>query len=161
MRKAIKKTACILLCLILAVGLLSGCSGNNELNPSKLADKIKEQTAFSQLKNLSGADLASHFHFKDSDVKSFCAMISASGESADTIACFELRDDEDQELVVSGITQYLANRIVALKATMVNEYEKVLNRVLVRVEDTVVLVICSDYKAVTTFLDGLDTEEIV
>ena len=48
----------------------------------------------------------------------------------------------------------------SFKATMENEYNNVQNRVLVEVEDIVILVICNDYATVRQYLTDLGAKEI-
>ena len=146
------------LCLFIVL-VLSGCSSDADKTPRELANDIKKQMSFSQLKELSGGDLPAHFVFKDGDVAEFSVMISATGESADTIACFKMRDD-NKSVIVEGIAKYLENRAASFKATLVNEYEKLEKHILVQVNDIIILVICSDYATISSYLDDLGAKEI-
>lgn len=156
---AIKRAISIISLLVLLV-TACGCSSGGNINPSDLSESLVAQTEFAEMKQLSGAAISSYFGFKDSDVKRFSVAVSAKGESADTVACFEITDTEQQSTVVTGISQYLTKLSTSFKATMESEYYKVQNRVLVKLDDMVVLVICSDHKTMGNYLTDLGAKEI-
>ena len=157
--KVFIKTVSLLMSLILLFSIC-GCSHTNTYDSAELSKQILKKTSFSELKELSGSSLSSYFAFKDGDVKRFSVRVSATGESADTVACFEVLDDTQRSAVISGISKYLTKLSTSFKATMENEYNNVQNRVLVEVEDIVILVICNDYATVRQYLTDLGAKEI-
>ena len=154
-----KKTVSLIISLLL-IFTFCGCSNTKTYNSAELSKEILNKTAFSELKELSGSSLSSYFVFKDGDIKRFNVRVSATGESADTVACFEVVDENQRSTVISGISKYLNKLSTSFKATMESEYLKVQNRVLVEIEDIVILVICNDYGAAKQYLSDLGAKEI-
>ncbi len=161
MRFSIVKKAISIISLFLLLLTVCGCSAQKNYDLNEISVDIVNSTEFSELKELSGATLTSYFGFQDSDVKRFCVKVSASGESADTVACFELNDQADHDKVVSGISNFLTGRATSFKATMESEYNKVQSRLLMQVDNVIILVICGDYTPVSEYLAGLGAKEVV
>lgn len=145
--------------LIFAI-LLCGCKGHDSISPSELTDRIYTKYSFSSLNSLSGSDLSSHFQFQDNDVKRFSVLISSSADSADTIAAFEVTDDEQHALVVSGISGYITKLSTSFKNTMEAEYAKIQKRVFVEIDNVILLVICSKPEEVEKMLSSLSAKPI-
>ena len=146
---------------LVAILFLAGCSGKTQHSSVGLSEDILNLTSFSEMKQLSGTDLSSYFVFGDSDVKRFSVRVSANGESADTLACFEVSNDEQRSTAITGISEYLTNLSKSFKTTMEKEYNKVENRLLVEVDDIIILVICSDTAPVWDYLKELSAKEVV
>lgn len=149
-----------LISLLLVLCLLCSCSKPVEQTPSELVDQIQSQNNFTELSSLSGDKLSSYFQFRDTDIKRFSALISVTGESADTVAAFELADQSQYDTVITGITQYLTNLASFFRSTMESEYKKIQNRVLVEMDQIILLVVCADYTAVETQLTELGAKTI-
>lgn len=160
MRYNLLKKAIALLTAICLLLSLYGCSSTTSTSPTSLSEQILEKTTFSELKELSGTSLPSYFVFQDTSVKRFNVKVSATGKSADTIACFEVKDSDQRSKVVSGISQYLNKLSTSFKTTMEMEYQKVQNRLLLEFNNIIVLVVCNDYTAVTEFLSEFGAKEI-
>ncbi len=139
----------------------SGCGDAKKVNTTDLSEEILTLTTFSELKELSGASLPSYFRFSDGSVKRFNVRISATGESADTLACFEVKDKEQRTTAIKGISQYLSDLSTFFKPTMESEYQKVENRLLVELDDVIVLVICNDIETVWNYLASLGAKEVI
>ncbi len=103
--------------------------------------------------SLSASALPSYFEFQDADVKRFSAWVSADGESADTVAAFEVTDKSGHNKVVSGISSYLTKLTSSFKNTMDSEYQKIQNRILVEDDHIVLLVICDNTGALEPLLN--------
>jgi hypothetical protein len=154
----IKKVICLLLVVVL---FLSGCTVKNRYTTAELSEEIFTLTTFSELKQLSGASLSTYFVFGDGDVKRFNVNVSATGESADTLACFEVNNAEQRSTAITGISNYLTNLSTAFKSTMEQEYKKVENRLLVEIDNIIILVICNDTAPVWNYLNDLSAKEVV
>ena len=159
-KNSVKK---IILLFIIATLILigCGCSSNNQYTTAELSEEILKLTSFSEMKQLSGASLPSYFVFQDGDVKRFNVMVSARGESADTLACFEVIDQKQRATTVSGISSYLANQSNSFKSTISKEYDKVQNRLLMELENIIILVVCNDSTAVWDYLTERGAKEVV
>ncbi|MBE6761024.1 MAG: DUF4358 domain-containing protein [Ruminococcaceae bacterium] len=138
-----------------------GCNSKNNYNVTELSEEILNLTSFSEMKSLSGTSLPSYFVFADGDVKRFNVMISANAESADTLACFEVINEKQRALVISGISGYLANQSNSFKSTIEKEYNKVQNRLLAELGNIIVLVVCGDTDPVWEYLTELGAKEVV
>lgn len=161
MHFSIAKKAISIISLFVLLFTICGCSAQKTYDLNEISVDIINVTEFSELKEISGTTLTSYFGFQDSDVLRFSVKVSASGESADTVACFELNDQADQEKVVSGISTYLTGRATSFKATMESEYNKVQSRLLMQVDNVIILVICGDYTPVAQYLADLGAKEVV
>lgn len=156
----IKKLLACLVAVALVISF-SGCASKNNYSSSEISKEIQNIATFSEMKELSGTSLPTYFVFQDGNVKRYSVMVSATGESADTLACFEVNDKEQRATVISGISQYLTNLSTSFKSTMGQEYDKVEKRLLVEFESIIVLVICSDTTAVWEYLTKLGAKEVI
>lgn len=162
MRSAIKTIIHSGVCLLLAavVFVCSGCQAKEVPVPAELTEQVITAVALSDLEPLSGTALPSYFEFQDTAVKRFSVWVSASATSADTVAAFETRSEAQYKAVVSGISGYLSKLSSSFKNTMDSEYQKIQNRVLVQMGDTVLLLICTDPTAVDPLLEDWDAQPI-
>ena len=156
----IKRILSLISLLILLLGISACTPAENYNDIHNLSLGVVAKTEFSELKELSGADLVSYFGFQDSTVKRFCVKVSANGQSADTVACFEVTSDEKQAIVITGISQYLNKLTSSFKTTMESEYRKVQQRLLFKLDNTIILVVCGDYTPVTEHLTTLGAKPI-
>lgn len=159
-KKSINRLLCLLLALLLTVTLF-GCSAKTDYSVKGFSEKILTLTPFSEMNTLSGNSLSSYFIFSDGNVKRFDVKISANADSADTIACFEVVDKEQRATVISGISHYLTNQNTSFKSTIANEFNKVQNRVLVELENFIILVVCKDASPVLEYLNALGAKEVI
>ena len=113
------------------------------------------------MKTLSGTSLPSYFVFGDGDVKRFNAMVSANAESADTLACFEIINKKQRSVAISGISQYLSNQSNSFKSTIEKEYNKVQTRLLMELENIIILVVANNTAAVWDYLTEMGAKEVV
>lgn len=158
--KGCKALCAICVALVILITLFCGCKGNDSISPMDLTDHIYSKYNFSSLNSLSGSDLSSHFQFQDSDVKRFSVLISASADSADTIAAFEVTDEKQHALVVSGISGYITKLSTSFKNTITTEYTKIQNRIFVEIDNVILLVICSEPDEIEKMLLSLSAEPI-
>ncbi len=161
MMKNIIKSIVAVLCLAALLFSFCSCKEETEYDLNEISQNILEVSEFSSLEELSGTSLFSYFGFQDTAVKRFNVKVSATGKSADTIACFEVNDDAGYETVVAGISQYLNSRSASFETTLENEYTKIQSRLLVRVDNIIILVICNNYPQVTKYLTELGATEVV
>ena len=155
-----KKLWSLIAILLSFLLLLSGCAKKEATKPFELAEKIKESAPFAELSPLSGDKLSSHFGFTDAHVRRYSVLISSSGESADTIAIFEILEQDTKPTVVTGISGYLTQMSSSFKNTIEAEYNKVSSRVLMELDDIIVLVICSDSQKVKDLLDQMGAKDL-
>lgn len=155
----IKKIIAFILSAILIL-VISGCGSKNRYSSAQLSKDILNIASFSEMKELSATSLPYPFVFQDSSVKRFSVMVSATDASADTLACFEVTD-EQRATVISGISQYLTNLSTSFKSTMKQEYIKVEKRLLVELENIIILVICNDTTPVWDYLTELGAKEVI
>lgn len=157
---SIKKIIVFVLSLVLSL-VITGCDDKENYSSAEISKEISQIATFSEMKELSGNSLPTYFVFQDGSVKRFSVKVSATGQSADTLACFEVNDKEQRQAAISGISQYLTNLSTSFKSTMEMEYKKVEKRLLFEVENTIVLVICSDTAAVEEYLTKLGAKEVI
>ena len=157
---SLQKIIAILLSLIL-IFAFSGCSSRKEYSYFEISEEIYNLVTFSEMKELSGVSLPSYFVFQDGNVKRYSVKVSATGASADTLACFEVNDEKQRATVISGISQYLTNLSTAFKSTIGQEYNKVEKRVLAEFENIIILVICNDTATVWDYLTKLGAKEVI
>lgn len=155
------KKAILIISLFMLLVVLCGCSSSKNYDLNEISEDIVNSAEFSELKELSGTTLTSYFGFQDLDVKRFNVKVSATGESADTVACFEVNDKAGHDKVITGISNYLTGRATSFKATMESEYTKVQSRLLVQVDNVIILVICGDYAPIAEYFSELGAEEVV
>lgn len=148
-----KKIIPFFLCAVFFL-TVAGC-GKSSLSPSEIVENVKNSHHFSALNPLTGDKLSAYFQFSDSDVKRFCVYISGVNESADIIASFELKSEENKAKILNGISLYLNNKSKIYKGNLETEYQKIQNRVLMQIGSSVTLVVCEDYSAVETQLKKL------
>ncbi len=153
----LKPTLKILLVLSLSVLLIfaSGCSEEVSISTTQLAEEIQTKTEFAPLSSLSGDKLMSYFGFGDDNLHRFTVLIGSSGDTADTVAVFETKTSEQRTEVITGINNYTSKLAASLKTTMEAEFNKVDARLLFQLDNTIVLVICSDTKSVEEYLAQL------
>lgn len=161
MFKNIIKSVVICLCMFALLFSFCSCKEETEYDLNEISQTILEITEYSSFEELSGTSLFSYFGFQDTEVKRFNVKVSTTGESANTIACFEVNDEDGYEMVVTGISHYLNSRAESFETTLENEYKKIQSRLLVRVDNIIILVICDNYPQVTKYLTELGTTEVV
>lgn len=147
-------------CLVLAMTLLSGCDSKVAMSPAEITERLMSEISVTEPNSLSGDKLSAYFQFKDTDVKRFSVYISGSTDSADTIAAFEVVNEEKQNLVITGISQYLTKLASAMKQSVGNEYIKVQSRLLMKTENTIILVICSEPDKAEQLLEDLGAKAV-
>lgn len=155
------KTKKFIALLLVVILILSGCSNKNQYTSVELSENILKLTTFSEMKPLSATSLSTYFVFGDGIVTRFNVNVSATGESADTLACFEVNNDEQRSTAITGISEYLTNLSTSFKTTMEQEYKKVENRLLVELDNIIILVICNDTAPVWDYLSELGAKEVV
>lgn len=140
--KSYFKKITLIFCSLLTVITFCSCKEKETLSPADISEKIVEENTLTELSPLSGEKLYSYFEFKNSDVNRFSVMISNSTENSDTVAVFEVKDEDSRSLVVTGISKYI-DKLSNSMRTVKNEHEKVSSRVLMEVDDLIILVISS------------------
>lgn len=161
MRIAKHKLSIFLICFVLILAtFMCGCKSDNELTPATLTKRIISKLDLSDLSALSGSTLPAHFQIQDTDIKRFSVLIDASATSADTVAAFEVVDDNQQTAVVSGISGYITKLSTSFESTITTEYTKTQNRILVKIDDIILLVICSEPEKLESYLSSLSAEPI-
>lgn len=153
-----KRIISTILAVLLAFSSV-GCSDAKSYDSVEIAEEILEVAAFSEMKELSGSSLPSYFIFGDGSVKRYNVWVSANGESADTLACFQAKDSEQRSTAIAGIKQHLTFYSQSFASTM--EYQKIEKRLLVEVGDVIVLVICNDTAPVWDYLSGIGAKEVI
>lgn len=146
------KKIIIIAAVCIALSMLCGCSGKVHIDSTELVENIKKVGSFSELISLSGDKLSSYFGFSDTDVHRFNVSISKSGTSADTIAAFEVKNSDQKDTVIQGLSQYLAKLSASFKNTMKSEFNKTETCLIMENENMVVLVICFDSDSVKELL---------
>ena len=159
-KNSVKKVIVFFIAIVLSF-IACGCVAKNNYSTSQLSEEILKLASFSEMKALSGTSLPSYFVFSDGDVKRFNVMVSANSESSDTLACFEVIDEKQRSVAISGISQYLSNQSNSFKSTIEKEYNKVQNRLLMELENIIVLVVSNDTASIWDYLTELGAKEVV
>ncbi len=150
-----------LICFVLIfTSMLTGCKDTNELTPSTLTEHICAKLELNELTPLSGSNLPAHFQIQDTDIKRFSVFIDASASSADTVAAFEIVDDAQQTAVITGISSYITKLTTSFEATITSEYQKTQNRILVKIDNIILLVISANSERLEAYLSSLSAEPI-
>lgn len=161
MKFAKKALPIFLICFVLIfTSLLSGCNESESLTPSTLTERICSKLELDNLSSLSGSTLPAHFQIQDTDIKRFSVLIDASASSSDTIAAFEVVDDKQQAAVMSGISSYITKLTTSFERTITAEYKKTQNRILVKVDNIILLVICATPEKLESLLSSLSAKPI-
>lgn len=142
MKQALKGISA-LLCLILVLTLVTGCKGNSAPSPNEIANEIVKQNNLENLNTLSGEKLVSYFGFSASDINRFSVKISSEPDLSDTVAVFETKSEESKALVITGISTYTDKLSVSMKS-LETERNKISTRLLMELDNTVILVICGN-----------------
>lgn len=151
---------CTAFIMALTMILLSACSGEEPISPAEITEKIMSEITITEPNSLSGDKLSAYFQFKDTDVKRFSVLISGSTDSADTLAAFEVVNEEKQNLVITGIAEYLTKLSSAMKHSVESEYIKVQSRLLMKTENTIILVICSEPDKALRLLEDIGAKAV-
>jgi hypothetical protein len=139
--------------------MLGGCGKNNSASPSEISKDVVSKANLTQLSPLTGDKLESYFEIKNSDVKRFSVLISSLPTSSDTVAIFEITDKEKKALVISGVSKYIS----ALQSSMNNmetERQKISSRLLMELDNLVILIICGDTAPVEQYLKDIGATAI-
>ncbi len=145
--------------LIFSLLLLTGCTKKESLNATDLTTQIKSKALVSSLSSLSGDKLLSYFGFSERDVHRFSVLIGSSGETADTIAAFEVKNAEQRTAVITGIGKY-STKLSSLSNTIKAESAKIKNRLIYELNSIIILVICSNTSQVEKYLTELGATPI-
>ncbi|MBQ4154350.1 MAG: DUF4358 domain-containing protein [Clostridia bacterium] len=157
----LKKTGCCALAVVLSLSLLvTGCSKSPSTAPAEITQQVIENNNFSKLKELSGDQLSSYFQFKNTDVKRFSAFISDSTDLADTVAAFETETKDDYNLVITGVSKYLTKLSSAMQTSFENEYDKTRSALIMHIDNTVILVVSSDFEKIEAQLKELGAKAV-
>lgn len=151
---------CIVVCLVVSMTIFGGCKNKTELLPADITEQIVANNTFGELNSLSGDKLSYYFQFKDTDVKRFSVLIAASNYSADTVAAFEVADEEKQNLVIRGISQYLTKLSSTMNRSVESEYNNVKSHLLMKLDDTIILVICAEPNRTLSQLEELGAKAV-
>ncbi len=151
---------CTVFCLVLIVTIVSACDSKVSMSPAEITEKIMSEITITEPNSLSGDKLSAYFQFKDTDVKRFSVLISGSTDSADTLAAFEVVNEEKQNLVITGIAEYLTKLSSAMKHSVESEYIKVQSRLLMKTENTIILVICSEPDKALRLLEDIGAKAV-
>lgn len=161
MLKLFKKPCCFIVVVLLCFcAFLTGCSKSVLVSPSEITKQIIESNNFSKMKELSGDQLSSYFQFKNTDVKRFSAFISDSTDLSDTVAAFEAENKEAYNLVISGISKYLTKLSSAMESSVGTEYNKTRSALIMHIDNTVILVVSSDFEKIEKQLEELGAEAV-
>lgn len=161
MLKLFKKPCCFALVLLLCFcAILTGCNKSVSVSPAEITKQIIESNNFSKMKELSGDQLSSYFQFKNTDVKRFSAFISDSTDLSDTVAAFETEKEENYNLVITGISKYLAKLSSAMQSSVGNEYDKTRSALIMHIDNTVILVVGSDFEKIEAQLKELGAKAV-
>lgn len=161
MKYAKQALSIFLICFVLIfTSMLTGCKDTNDLTPSTLTKNICAKLELNELTSLSGSNLPAHFQIQDTDIKRFSVLIDSSSSSADTVAAFEVIDDKQQTAVVTGISSYITKLTTSFENTITSEYQKTQNRILVKIDNIILLVISANPESLEEYLSSLSAQPI-
>lgn len=156
MKRNITVTAIILLACLL---LLSGCSGGTD---APTADMVAQKVSkgWDGMTEMSYDEISANYYFSPKLLDDFTVMVSDSDENATEAAVFRLKESGNRGAVLEGIKKHLSERATAFQNVLESEYDKIQNRLLMELDDMIVLVITGDRDTALTTLTDMGAKEI-
>ncbi len=152
-----KKLCCLLLSLMTAAFLLSGCQNTKEvtIDVSALADDLKAAVPFEdELSELN--DTAFPKIYKDIDETDIAAkkVYVSSGATAEEIAVFEAKDKDAAVRIRAAVDQRIADQRAGFEDYNPKEQDKLSDPVIVTTGSYVIVCVSDDNAAAKKCIDG-------
>lgn len=152
--KLLKSAAALMLCLL----LLAGCGSSEAIaEPSEIAAQLKSYSSESaNWVEIEKTKLSSYFGFSEEILSDFSVHINSSEEYFDMIAVFKLSDTSSRDDVMKGISFMATNTEANYKIASEAQSDKITNKIVAEVRDTVILCVIDNYSQIKEYL----TEEL-
>jgi len=151
MKRIILSVCTLGLCLA-----LSACGGKPQapFAPGDDGQTLLESGAFSEPLVEIDRDVACILYGIDQDTVSACAVYGSTGATAEELAIFTLQDSGGAEAALKALEQRVEDRRDEMEDYIPGELPKLDKAVVERREDSVLMVVASDYGPVEDFLNG-------
>ncbi len=156
-----KKTAALMLCLLIMCTVLTACQSENKYySPSQITEKIMVYTdsgiswAPLTLDTLSG-----YFGFSGENINEFSAFVNDSEEGYDIVAAFEFRDKEALTNSVGKLTEALDGAIKNFAEARESESVKLKQRNILIKDNMLVVVVCANNEKIEDMLKDMGFSE--
>lgn len=157
-KRCILCTLCIALCVVSCVS----CGKKTEpLTVKEITDIIKSYNGSDIVWTaLKGADISAYFGFTDEKITALSAFINDDDEHFDIAAAIQFETAEDMLSVIESLNKSLAAAKNSFENSSVTEAEKIGNRLILKNETTLVIVVSGNYEKIATELKNKGFESI-
>lgn len=153
-----KKIILLILSLIMAVGIFSGCGKTEKpqgKNPSvkDISEKIKASTDLSNMKVGDENKLKKIYDIGSDEVAEFALFTAPSNLKADEIAILKLKDEKSLSTIKAKIEKRIEAQSKAFKDYLPDEYFLIEKRVLKTKDNYILFVISKDVDKISSAFD--------
>lgn len=153
----------ILLILLLVTSLLAGCGDKGDLpSTNEIASTLKSYSADTvKWAELDKSKISAYFGFKGENIEEFSGYVNDSEEFFDIIAVFKLKNPEETQEVLDGISFITKSADNAFKIANKSVSDKIANKIVAQKDNLLILCIIDNYSQISKYLtDTLDAQII-
>lgn len=154
-----------LLCICMAVVCLSflgGCEGKNQHTAYSISKSVLELCSEEvEMTALTAEQTANYYGIPDAHLYDFSVHISSADDQYDTVAVFSYTDKEERTVLADAIAQTIKTNETTVKAVNDAEYQKLQNRIIMELEDKLILVISDNFSEIGEALEKMGAKKFL
>lgn len=134
-KKEIGKILAAILAFAVAVGVMAGCSGKEDvaaeaLSAAEVGERIRQAVNFDDMKQGDSSKLQKLYHIDAAEVEDFILYTASSNVKADELAVIKVKDENQVESIKEKIRQRIEAQTVKFKDYRPDEYYLIEKHVL-------------------------------
>lgn len=151
----LKRCMVFAFCIILCIMSLNGCKGKNEV--SSAFDITDEVIGYCDKEidwtRLNRKDIPVHFGFSADKVTDLSVFVNDADEYYDTVATFTFNSADDLNGVIEALNKSMSSAADTFKNINELEAQKISKRLVLKQENTLVIVVSSNYEKIGEMLN--------
>lgn len=155
----IKRLISFLLCCLML--LLCGCNGKTEeYSAVELCNMIaRDLLSGSKLTVINEEQLQSYFSFSTELLVDWRVAVCDEDEKHVVAAVFTPKDKESENKIVEELNSFISSTAARLKSLNQTEYTKLSERLLYKLDSSLILVVSDDYSSAEKYLKDLGAKK--
>lgn len=155
-----KKFISVILCVLLAVSF-AGCKKDEpKYSAAELCNMITRDLFTSQnVTVIEQEQLNSYFSFETTLLNEWRIAVCDENEKTFVAAVFVPKDGDSEKVVLDSINNFVSQSAARLKNLNDTEYTKISSRLVYKLGDAVILVVCDDYPSAEKYLTALGAKK--
>lgn len=160
-----KKLLTRLLCICTAVVCLSffsACDGGEHQTSYSISQSILELCSEDiEMTALTAEQTATYYGIPTAHLHDFSVYISSADDRYDTVAVFTYSEKEERTILADAIADSLKTNETTVKAVNDAEYKKIQNRLIMELEDKLILVISDNNTEIEEMLENSGAKKFI